>query len=80
MQVKELITKKNPDLLDSFLDVSCIHVYCIRIYTDVLYICPCMYNCVHIFFYYHLQEVIAFQQDSAPDVRKFVVNFMEDAW
>ena len=26
------------------------------------------------------QEVIAFQQDQSPDVRKFVVEFMEDAW
>ena len=26
------------------------------------------------------QEVIAFQQDQSPDVRKFVVQFMEDAW
>jgi len=43
-QVKELIIKKDPNLLDSFLD-----------------------------------EVIAFQQDSSPDVRKFVVGFMEDA-
>jgi hypothetical protein len=27
-----------------------------------------------------MQEVIAFQQDTSPEVRKFVVQFMQDAW
>lgn len=43
-KVKELVIKKDPTLLDSFLN-----------------------------------EVVAFQQDQSPDVRKFVIGFMEDA-
>ena len=68
LQVKELIINKDPNLLDSFLDVS-LTPLCI------LYLKLNLSICV-----YYLQEVIAFQQDPSSDVRKFVIGFMEDAW
>ena len=36
LQVKELITKKNPDLLDSFLDVSCLHVFTLYMFMYIV--------------------------------------------
>ena len=38
----------------------------------------CMY--LHMYVCLHIQEVIAFQADNSPEVRKFVVTFMEEAW
>ena len=69
-QVKELITKKDPNLLDSFLDVSKNDVYWYVQFLYMMYIYLCIV----------LQEVMAFMQDPSADVRKFVVGFMEDAW
>ena len=78
-KVKELIVNKEPNLLDSFLDVSwcdvppslpgppCAHA--------VRWVCVCVCVC-----HTQMQEVIAFQADTSPDVRKFVVTFMEEAW
>lgn len=42
---------------------------------------PCLLTwCASVIFLHgHVQEVIAFQQDPSPEVRKFVITFMEDA-
>ena len=63
--MKELIISKEPDLLDSFMDVSC------RGEVEWVGLTLIMAAVV--------QEVIAFQQDNSPEVRKFVVSFMEEA-
>ena len=50
--------------------------------TCMVWVCSLIPSYLHVTFtmYVYLQEVIAFQQDTSPDVRKFVVQFMEDAW
>ena len=62
------------------------YVYVVML-NAVFCIATCVYkrwneaNCVtHTYLCLYFQEVIAFQQDTSPDVRKFVVQFMEDAW
>ena len=71
-KVKELIVNKEPNLLDSFLDVS----WC-DLPPSLPHLTPCT-HCVTSFL--PTQEVIAFQADNSPEVRKFVVTFMEEAW
>ncbi len=60
--VQELILRKDPSLLDNFLDVY--------------------FNLTKNSFIYliNLQEVLGFQTDKSPEVRKTIISFIEEAW
>lgn len=60
--VQELILRKDPSLLDNFLEV------CGRLGV-LLFACA---RC--------LQEVLGFQTDKSPEVRKTIISFIEEAW